>query len=886
MGHEVVLIAGEPGQGKSTLVAEAARKAHENEMSVLFARCDEDVGAPYRPIAEALGAYVNHAPEGVLRSHVAAHGGELSRLVPALKQRLGELPPTQTSDPDTERYLLYGAVAGLLEEASRVHPVLLVLDDLHWADRPSLQLLRHVVANTGSSRLLVLGTYRGSELSGVSALAETLAALHREVGVSRLDLKGLDDSDVVTFLEVAAGHVLDKTGVELAHAVYRETDGNPFFVTEVLRHLSESGAIVQDAAGHWVPGQGFSQLTLPDSVREVVGARVARLGDRAAKILSTAAIIGRDFDIDLLAEVTGSDEDALLDLLDDAEASDLVCELPGTPGRYGFSHALIQHTLYEDMGATRRARMHRLVAEALEELLGDRPDERVGELARHFLLATRPVHTDKAITYAARAGEHALEALAPEDGVRYFSQALELADSGALADPLLRVRLLLSLGTAQRQAGIPAFRETLLEAARQAEELGAVDELVRAALANNRGSYSAFGKVDTEKVGVLEAALDRLPATESPDRALLLATLCLELTHGPLDRRRSLTAEAKAMAETLGDPTTMIDVLNLCNEPRQIPALFDERFADNTQALALAEQLGDPMRLFWSASRAEIDAVQGGRFEVANKCLDLMKRTSQQLHQPTLVWNTTRREAAHALVIGDPDSAEQLATEALEIGTKSGQPDAFTFYGTQLMIARFQQGRLGELVPLLADVVEENPGIPAYRAGLASAHLEAGDDDAARQLLEAASRDGFTLPPDSTWFDGLIGYCWVAVELGHEPAAGQLLELLATYKNQTPFSGVVPHTPVACYLGGLASLFGRFEEAETYFEIATNLNTAGNMRFAEAKTALLWGRMLATRGAPGDLDRARELLEKSESLSSSYRYRRIQRLVEAAGALL
>ena len=279
------------------------------------------------------------------------------------------------------------------------------------------------------------------------------------------------------------------------------------------------------------------------------------------------------------------------------------------------------------MGATRRARMHRLVAEALEELLGDRPDERVGELARHFLLATRPVHTDKAITYAARAGEHALEALAPEDGVRYFSQALELADSGALADPLLRVRLLLSLGTAQRQAGIPAFRETLLEAARQARGTrGRRRARPRPRWRNNRGSYSAFGKVDTEKVGVLEAALDRLPATESPDRALLLATLCLELAHGPLDRRRSLTAEAKAMAETLGDPTTMIDVLNLCNEPRQIPALFDERFADNTQALALAEQLGDPMRLFWSASRAEIDAVQGGRFEVANKCLDLMKR--------------------------------------------------------------------------------------------------------------------------------------------------------------------------------------------------------------------------------------------------------------------
>ena len=652
--------------------------------------------------------------------------------------------------------------------------------------------------------------------------------------MSRLDLKGLDDSDVVTFLEVAAGHVLDKTGVELAHAVYRETDGNPFFVTEVLRHLSESGAIVQDAAGHWVPGQGFSQLTLPDSVREVVGARVARLGDRAAKILSTAAIIGRDFDIDLLAEVTGSDEDALLDLLDDAEASDLVCELPGTPGRYGFSHALIQHTLYEDMGATRRARMHRLVAEALEELLGDRPDERVGELARHFLLATRPVHTDKAITYAARAGEHALEALAPEDGVRYFSQALELADSGALADPLLRVRLLLSLGTAQRQAGIPAFRETLLEAARQAEEPGPSTSSSEPRSPTTGVPTAPSGR-STPRSGGPRGRPGSAAGDREPDRALLLATLCLELTHGPLDRRRSLTAEAKAMAETLGDPTTMIDVLNLCNEPRQIPALFDERFADNTQALALAEQLGDPMRLFWSASRAEIDAVQGGRFEVANKCLDLMKRTSQQLHQPTLVWNTTRREAAHALVIGDPDKpAGNWPPRPWRSARRAANPSVHLLRDTahDRPISARAAGGAG---PAPGRRRREAPGIPAYRAGLASAHLEAGDDDAARQLWRRPPGTDHVAPPTRRGSTVSIGYSWVAVELGHEPAAGQLLELLATYKNQTPFSGVVPHTPVACYLGGLASLFGRFEEAETYSEIATNLNTAGNMRFAEAK---------------------------------------------------
>lgn len=275
-GREIVLVSGEPGQGKTTLVAELARRTHESGALVLLGRCDEEVGAPYRPFHEALTHLVAHADESILRVHVAAHGGELARLVPALEQRLGGLPDPQSTDADTERYLLFAATVGLLEQASAQTPVAVVLDDLHWADKPSLQLLRHIVANTSAARILIIGTYRDAELSAGHPLTDALAALHREpAGVSSIALKGFDDSDVVTFMESAAGHELDDTGVVLAHELYHETDGNPFFVYEMLRHLTESGAIVQDATGRWVAAPSEGGVPLPHSVRSVIGTRVA-----------------------------------------------------------------------------------------------------------------------------------------------------------------------------------------------------------------------------------------------------------------------------------------------------------------------------------------------------------------------------------------------------------------------------------------------------------------------------------------------------------------------------------------------------------------------------------------------------------------------------------
>ncbi|HET6811648.1 MAG TPA: AAA family ATPase [Acidimicrobiales bacterium] len=539
-GREVVLVAGEPGQGKSTLVADVARRAHEAGLGILLGRCDEQLGAPYQPFHEALSHLVTHADEELLRSHVELHGGALARLVPALRQRLGPLPADETADQDTARYLLFGAVVGLFEAVAATRPLLLILDDLHWADTPSLQLLRHLVSHTGMTRLLVLGTYRDAELSNAQGPAEALAALRREPGVSFMTLKGLDDAGVLAFMEAAAGHDLDDDGVALAQAVYHDTDGNPYFVSEVLRHLSESGAIVQDPSGRWSAANGPGAIALPESVRQVIAARVARAGATAGRALSVAAVIGREFDLDLLAEATAIGEDELLDILDQAHAAALVREVPGDPGRYMFSHALIQHTLYEDLGGTRRARAHRQVAEALERLCGGETGGRVGELARHWLLATRPADADKALAYLRRAGESALTALAPEEALRYLSQAMELVDEGTAVDPGVRIDLLIGLGTAQRQAGVSDFRSTLLEAARQARQLGDPDRLAAAALENNRGFFRSLGHVDTDQVELLEAALEALPASDSPRRARLLATLCSELAFGPLDRRQVL----------------------------------------------------------------------------------------------------------------------------------------------------------------------------------------------------------------------------------------------------------------------------------------------------------------------------------------------------------
>jgi class 3 adenylate cyclase/tetratricopeptide (TPR) repeat protein len=883
-GREVLLVSGEAGLGKTTLVAEVARAAFDAGACVLFGHCEEDLATPYQLFGEALSHYVTYAPEDQLVAHVAAHGSELARLVPALARRISDLPPSNATDAETERFLLFAAVVGLLGMASQSEPLVVVLDDLQWADKASLLLLRHVIASDMAMRVLVFGTYRDSELSRSHPLLDTLAALHRQHGVSHIELVGLDDTGVLSFLEAAAGHTLDEAGVGLAHAVYRETDGNPFFVNEVLRHLAETGAIYQDSTtGRWTADDSLERMVLPDSVRVVIGARVGRLGPDAERVLSVASVIGRDFDLDLLARATTTTEDELLDILDAAAVASLVRELADAPGRYNFAHALIQHTLHEDLGPTRRARAHRQVAEALEDLCGDRPGTRVGELARHWSKATQPIDLAKAVVYSRQAADAALAALAPADALGYYAQALDLSARSEDSDPVFGLDLAIGLGTAQRQTGNPAFRDTLLDAAHRAAAIGDPERLVAAALANYRGWHTSAGAVDADKIEILEMALARLPS-DRPERALVLATLCSELISGsPLARRQALADEAIAIAESSGDDTIMVRVLNQVFVSLFVPSQLEQSWGRTADALVRAERVGDPVLLFFAAWwRAEI-AGRAGDIDEMNRCYAISGSLAEQLDQPTLNWADTFTRAMRAQIAGDPDQIEQLATEALQIGTDSGQPDATFHFGVSLARARWQRGTLGELARRIESTAANNPAVPV-RSLLAMAYVEADRTNDTAHLLEEFAAADFYLPLDSLWLIGMVEYAEAAIECRASKYAGPLFDRLAPWADQSATAaGAVAEGPVSHYLGGLATVLGRYDAADTYFTQAAAKSDRMSAKFFAARTHLLWGRMLAERTAPGDTEKARDLLTKARTAAAAHGYANVER--RAAEAL-
>ena len=882
-GREEVLISGEAGLGKTTLVAAAARAAFDLGACVLFGHCEEDLVTPYQLFAEALEQYVTHVDEELISAHVAEYGSELARLVPALGRRVPGLPPSRATDSETERYLLFAAVVGLLAQASDNQPVMLVLDDLQWADTGSLQLFRYLTTSEQQMQLLVLGTYRDSELLRSHPLRETLGALHRTRGVTRLELKGLDDSDVLSFLEAAAGHRLDDAGVRLAHAVYRETDGNPYFVSELLRHLAETGAIYQDEQGRWLGSDSLEDVVLPDSLREVIGARVVRLGAGAERALSLAAVIGRDFDLALLTRATLQSEDELLDLLDAAAAAALVRELPGIPGRYTFAHSLIQHTLYESLGPTRRAQAHMQVAEKLEEMCQGRPGARVAELARHWFNAMQPKDLTRALEYSRQAADAALEALAPHDALRYYTQALDLYEQVLVPDPILGLDLRIGLGTAQRQTGNSAYRDTLLAAGRRAAELGDNGRLVAAALANDRGFFSAVGLIDTDKVETLETALVRLP-NDHPDRALLLASLCKELTFDrSLERRRSLANEAVLLANLSSDPASIVRVLNHVSYPLFVPPLLEESLARTADAMRRADSVGDPVLRLWATGLRSIAATCAGDVAELDRCLEIAGSFVAQLDQPTLTWVHTVSLAARAILAGDPDHAEQLATEALRIGTDSGEPDASAVYGAQVLAISFQRGRLRDHIPLMEQAATQDPGVSPFLAPfLAMAQVEAGRTGDARLLLDECAAEDFPLSMDTMWLSGMVQYAEVASECRSLDAAARLLRLLGPWEHQFASNGATCIGPVSHFLGGLAAVLNRYEAAEAYFVQAQRCNERASALFFGVRTDLSYGGMLLGSRRPGDRERARQLLTRAHSVAVANGYGTVERRAAAA----
>ena len=870
------LLAGEPGIGKTRLAAEAAVAAHAAGAVVLYGRSDEGVGIPYQPFAEALAHYVEHSPAGTEIPSAGAR--ELAALVPALDQRLApdERPPGIAG----ERYLLFAAVASLLTAASEQAPLLLVLDDLQWADEPTVLLLRHLLMAPGPLRLLVLAGYRPGDIPGPGS-ANALAELRRDERVHEFPLAGLEHEQIAAFVEETAGGALDERERAFAGALHRDTGGNPLFAGELLRSLGDREAL-RRAAGELASAD---TLPAPPTVRELIAARTARLGPDVEEVLGAAAVIGREFDLDALgavAELQATDTvltGRLATAVDAAVAAKLIVPAGDWPGRFTFRHALIRTTLYEQQGAARRGLLHRRAAEDLERRVDTRPGPLAAALAHHWREAA-PSDPERALRWAELAGRHALDQLEPHAAIRWHTRALQLHEAAGHAEDRRRAELLIGLGTARRQRGDAGFRETLLAAARLAQRLGETELVVAAALANTRGFVSASGVVDEERIAILRAALEAVGTDDSRERALLLATLASELSFAPgFERRKALSDEAVAIARQLGDEATLCQVLSARFVPVWIPETLDERLAGADESVRIADQLGDPLAQFKAIHWHGVALVQAARMEEARRAVEREKALAARLGEPTARWLACYDDANIAIVAGRLDDAERLAGEALALGLESGQPDARSFHATQLMNVRHEQGRLAELQPMIAATVRDNPGIPAFRALLALACVEGGLRERAAELLLAESLA--ELPNDVTWLAGHVIWAHVCAGVGDVDRAEALYERLEAYGAQIAYTGISAWGDVDHALGRLATLLGRYEEAERRLAASGERYRRAGAPIWLARAALDEAALRLERGAPGDAERARALLETAQAEGRRLGAAQIERRAES-----
>jgi tetratricopeptide (TPR) repeat protein len=739
-------------------------------------------------------------------------------------------------------------------------------------------------------RLLILGTYRDSDLTRAHPLTAVLADLRREACVERLALHGLDEAGVVALMTAAAGHALTEPGLVLARAIHRETEGSPLFVGEILRNLTESGAVFQEG-DRWAYKGDVASLGIPEGIKEAIGRRLGRLPEATNKILSLASVIGRQFDVRLLTAIAEGGEDAVLDALEEATRAALVAEVPGEANRFGFSHALIRATLYEELGAARRARLHRKVGEALEALADVDPDTRIDELAYHWFAATQVADAAKAIGYARQAGDRALAGLAFEEAAAYYKRALGVLQPRNRDDELLRCDLLIATADARRRASNPQYRETVGLAVELARRLGDAERLALAAMASARpGGFQANANVVEEAlIALYEEASTALGASDSLLHARVLGQLAVELMYTPhRERRHALSREAVDIARRLGDRSGLAQVMTLQLLATNDPFTLAERLALTAELAALADELGSSELACNAALHRGGALLESGDIYGAERCVAEMERLAAHLRQPFYTWFAAEGRATLATTRGAAD-AEAQALAAFEIGTAGGQPDAGSAFGAQLVIIRGHQGRSDEIIDGVRALAEAMPHIHGWTAGFVYECCETDRMAEARAAFAAMRQRRIEVPVDWAW-----------------PATMYLLANVCDYLQDTEAAAVVyPQLlPVADQVGTvviliqcyaslhfpaalLASCLRRWDDAERHFEGALATNERLEARPWVVRTRRGWAAMLLDRkdpSRPGDRERAREIIAagraEAEQLGMAREIVRFDRLTE------
>lgn len=499
----VVLLAGEPGIGKTRLAEETAQRARRNGMAVAWGRCPEEQGAPpFWPWMQVLRELLAGVPPERLPAVVGSEGPELTQLIPELSEVTRTTPSLPVLDVEAVRFRLCHAAANLLRRLASNRALLLIVDDLQWADAASLRLLSTLASALRGSRVLVVGTYRSPDADGGSRLAHTLAALAREGPVNRMVLRGLTRAQVRQMITAELGA---EPNPDLTHLVHERTDGNPFFVVELLRLLGSDGqlAVAQD---------------IPAGVRDVLRQRLAQLPEQTNAVLLVAAVAGREFDLDIVVAATGLDDDLALDAVEAALLSGLVVEDAETVGRFRFAHALVREAIYDDVSRVRRARLHARVAKALEERQGMDDSEHAIALAYHWWSAAPVVGADAVLPHLLAGADQAMSRLGHEQAEQQLRRALELLasmpPSTERTQSELAVQLRLGALFSQLEgAAAPSTRATVARAAELADELADDSATVAAhrslyEVAVARAEHDAARQLAERMLAVAERAQD------------------------------------------------------------------------------------------------------------------------------------------------------------------------------------------------------------------------------------------------------------------------------------------------------------------------------------------------------------------------------------------
>jgi DNA-binding SARP family transcriptional activator len=843
---ELALVAGEPGIGKTRLVAEFAAQAAAGGATVLYGRCDDDAPVPYRPFVEALRHYVESSSTAELRA-LSFRVRELARVVPELVERLPDLEIPRGRDSDTERYFLFEAVVALMASAAGNAPVLLILDDMHWADKPSRLLLRHVTQRLVESPVFVLTTSRDTDV---------LTDVDRERRAHRLRLGGLDQAEVATLLKSWN----DAAPEALVEAVHAETDGNPFFVGEVLRHLSDATDVELDGG----------RLGIPEGVRELLQRRLERLGADATRLLQVAAVVGREFDVAVLEAIVDLSPDAVLDSLEELERAGILVEMDRPPGRYRFAHNLVREAIYEELSPTRRARSHQDVGRALEFVWRDRRDVPLAELAHHFAMAAPLGEAAKAIDYARRAAEHAVGQIAYDAAINHYRRALDLVGPAA---SLERAELLLALGDAEWRVGATAQApRTFTAAAAIARTLGDRELLARAAVGRGGGALLYFfeqGMLDQESIDLLEEALGQLPDGDSRLKVELLGALArLLYLVAPLERRTELITEAMAMAERLGDLETIAVARFHEYNALRTPYNAEERLEQATRLLHMALELNDRELLLTCHLFRVMELLELGDIDGVDRELEPQLQLARELRQPNLVWITTLHRAMRATLDGRFEEAEALAQEALGLGMQTEMAYPAPVFGGQIAVLRTLEGRAEEIEAPVRALITGMPYVPAWRAGLAFALVESGRlDEVAEVVKDVVAPD--EVPRDMFFVVHMAAMAEVYGALGDAEAARPIYDLLLPLadRNVTLALGASCWGSAAHYLAVLAACMGRLDDADAHFQQALDRNGRMGAWPLVARTQVAYARMLIARSQPGDCEHADSLLDAAEEIA-------------------